>query len=119
MTARGKKSVDLGYFNGDYPAWDLEADYEAWELSSRHFPSKVGGRPAWLDLSNLPASSVIKVGGSVGITSIDTDPVQCWGSDSQDSHVFCPSGSISQRYGSGSFPFLMKVLRGLKKCLQN
>jgi hypothetical protein len=41
MAARGRKSVDLGYFNGDYPAWDLEADFDAWELSSRHFPSKV------------------------------------------------------------------------------
>jgi hypothetical protein len=37
------------------------------------------------------------------------------------------SGSISQRYGSGSgsdsdtlsFPFLTKVLSGLKDCLQN
>ncbi len=38
--------------------------------------------------------------------------------DPQDPHVFGPSGSgsISQRYGSGSesFPFLMKVLSGLK-----
>jgi hypothetical protein len=33
-----------------------------------------------------------------------------------DPHVFRPpgSGSIRQRYGSGSFPFLIKVLRGLK-----
>ncbi len=30
----------------------------------------------------------------------------------QDLHVFGPlgSGSISQRYGSGSFPFLIKML---------
>jgi hypothetical protein len=50
-----------------------------------------------------------RVGGSVG----DPDP--------QDPHVFGPpgSGSISQRYGSGSFPFLIKVLIGLKDCLQN
>jgi hypothetical protein len=40
-------------------------------------------------------------------------------------HVFGPpgSGSISQRSGSGSrsgsFPFLIKVLSGLKDCLQN
>jgi hypothetical protein len=36
---------------------------------------------------------------------------QCWGSRSEP---------IRQRYGSGSgsFPFLMKVLSGLKKCLQ-
>ncbi len=33
-----------------------------------------------------------------------------------DPHVFGPpgSGSISQRYGSGSFSFLIKVLSGLK-----
>ncbi len=44
-------------------------------------------------------------------------------SDPQDSHIFGPpvSGSISQRYGSGSesFPFLIKLLSGLKDCLQN
>jgi hypothetical protein len=36
--------------------------------------------------------------------------------DPQDSHVFVPqgSGSISQRYGSGSFLFLLKVLSGQK-----
>jgi hypothetical protein len=38
-----------------------------------------------------------------------------------DTHVFGPprSGSISQRSGSGSFTFLIKVLSGLKRCLQN
>jgi hypothetical protein len=40
-----------------------------------------------------------------------------------DPHVFVPpgSGSINQRYGSvsGSYPFLIKVLSGLKYCLQN
>jgi hypothetical protein len=49
---------------------------------------------------------------------------QCWGSGSvsetQDPHVFGSPGSefrsISRRYrsGSGSFPFLINVLRGLK-----
>jgi hypothetical protein len=36
--------------------------------------------------------------------------------DPQDPHVFgaLGSGSISQRYGPGSFPFLINVLRGLK-----
>jgi hypothetical protein len=38
--------------------------------------------------------------------------------DPQDPHVFGPagsgSGSISQRYGSGSFPFLINVLSRLK-----
>ncbi|XP_063228562.1 programmed cell death protein 2 isoform X1 [Bacillus rossius redtenbacheri] len=28
---------------------------EPWKLHSRFFPSKVGGKPAWLDLSNLPS----------------------------------------------------------------
>ena len=63
-------SVDLGYFNGDYSPWDLKADYETWELASRHFPSKVCGRPAWLDLQNLPPSTLIKVG------SLSTQSVQ-------------------------------------------
>jgi hypothetical protein len=40
-----------------------------------------------------------------------------------DPHVFGPpvSRSISQMYGSGSrsLSFLIKVLSGLKKCLQN
>jgi hypothetical protein len=47
---------------------------------------------------------------------VDPDP-------KPDPHVIGPSGSISQRYGSrsvsGSFPFLKKVLSGLKYCLQN
>ncbi len=36
--------------------------------------------------------------------------------DPQDPHVIGPpgSGSFSQRYGSRSFPFLKKVLSGLK-----
>ena len=41
-------NVDLGF---------LETDYEAWEVESRFFPSKVGGKPAWLDLKYLPAVS--------------------------------------------------------------
>lgn len=27
---------------------------DKWRLESRFFPSKVGGKPAWLDLKNLP-----------------------------------------------------------------
>ncbi len=44
-----------------------------------------------------------------------------WDPDPEDPHVFGPpgSGSFSQSYGSGSFPFLIKVLSGLKDCLQN
>lgn len=37
-------TVDLGF---------LEKS-ESWRLESRFFPSKVGGRPAWLDLKNIP-----------------------------------------------------------------
>ncbi len=38
------------------------------------------------------------------------------GDPDHDPHVFGPpgSGSVSQRYGSGSFPLLLKVLSGLK-----
>ncbi|XP_050460504.1 programmed cell death protein 2 isoform X1 [Cataglyphis hispanica] len=30
---------------------------ESWRLTSRFFPSKVGGKPAWLDLKNIPGKS--------------------------------------------------------------
>lgn len=30
---------------------------EKWRLRSPHFPSKIGGKPAWLDLKNLPPTS--------------------------------------------------------------
>ena len=36
-----ERGVDLGFFNGDVPAWDLEKDFEDFELQSRFFPSKV------------------------------------------------------------------------------
>jgi hypothetical protein len=54
----------------------------------------------------------------VSIRFGDLDP------DPEDPHLFGPPGSgsrsISQRYGSGSgsFPFLIDVLSGLKECLQ-
>jgi hypothetical protein len=44
------------------------------------------------------------------------DVYQCWGSGTgSGSACFWTSGSgsISQRYGSGSFPFLINVLSGL------
>jgi hypothetical protein len=41
-------------------------------------------------------------------------PISVGDSDLQDPHVFGPSGSISQSYGSGSFTFLIKLLSGLK-----
>jgi len=46
----GSTSVDLGF---------IETDYESWEVESRHFPSKVGGKPAWLDLKHLPSPDTI------------------------------------------------------------
>jgi len=46
----GSTSVDLGF---------VENDFESWETESRHFPSKVGGRPAWLDLKHLPSSQMM------------------------------------------------------------
>lgn len=30
---------------------------ESWRLHPRFYPSKVGGKPAWLDLHNLPSPS--------------------------------------------------------------
>ncbi len=49
---------------------------------------------------------------SVFFSTGDPDPDDFWPPG---------SGSTSQMYGSGSgsFPFLIKVLSGLKKCLQN
>jgi len=38
--------VDLGF---------MERDFDPWETQSRHFPSKIGGKPAWLDLAKLPS----------------------------------------------------------------
>lgn len=35
---------------------------ESWELESRLFPSKLGGKPAWLDLKNLPKPEDLQCG---------------------------------------------------------
>lgn len=40
-----RSGVDVGYVD----------ETDSWKLESRFFPSKVGGRPAWLRLSELPA----------------------------------------------------------------
>lgn len=29
-------------------------EQEGWLLTNRFFPSKIGGRPAWLELENIP-----------------------------------------------------------------
>lgn len=39
-------TVDLGFVEKT----------ESWRLESRFFPSKVGGKPAWLDLKNIPTA---------------------------------------------------------------
>ena len=35
-------------------------DSDSWLLESRFFPSKIGGKPAWLSLKDLPSSSLIQ-----------------------------------------------------------
>jgi hypothetical protein len=44
----------------------------------------------------------------------DQDPELYGSVGDPDPHVFGPPGSVSQRYGSGPFPFLLKVLSGPK-----
>ncbi|XP_041976344.1 programmed cell death protein 2 [Aricia agestis] len=41
------KAIDIGFLE----------EKSAWQLHPRFFPSKVGGKPAWLDLNNLPNPS--------------------------------------------------------------
>lgn len=40
-----EEEIDLGFVKFGTPSW---------KLVSKYFPSKVGGQPAWLSLSNLP-----------------------------------------------------------------
>jgi len=54
MAGAADRWVDLGF---------METDYEAWEVESRHFPSKVGGAPAWLDLATLPKPQQLQCSG--------------------------------------------------------
>ena len=52
MTTRKMAStVELGF---------VEEGSEASRLQSRYFPSKVGGKPAWLALSSLPRSDALQ-----------------------------------------------------------
>lgn len=44
------QNVDLGFLE----------ECEAWLLTNRYFPSKVGGKPAWLELSNIPTVEQLK-----------------------------------------------------------
>ncbi|XP_076257323.1 zinc finger protein RP-8 [Rhynchophorus ferrugineus] len=43
-------SVELGFLE----------ECESWKLESRMFPSKVGGKPAWLSLKTLPSAEQLK-----------------------------------------------------------
>lgn len=43
-------SVDLGFIE----------KCESWLLTNKFFPSKLGGRPAWLDLERIPQTGEIK-----------------------------------------------------------
>lgn len=45
-----KCGIDLGFAE----------ECEPWLLTNTYFPSKIGGRPAWLDLENLPKPDEIK-----------------------------------------------------------
>lgn len=42
-----KSRVDLGF---------LEKSEKPWLLVNTYFPSKVGGRPAWLDVESIPSN---------------------------------------------------------------
>lgn len=43
--------VDLGF---------ARAYCEPWRLESRFFPSKIGGKPSWLDLKHIPGKSELE-----------------------------------------------------------
>ncbi|XP_067149502.1 programmed cell death protein 2 isoform X2 [Apteryx mantelli] len=47
--------VELGFAGAAAPG-------EAWRLRSAHFPSKVGGRPAWLGEAGLPGPAALRCG---------------------------------------------------------
>ncbi|KAK2168384.1 hypothetical protein LSH36_17g07011 [Paralvinella palmiformis] len=53
MSASTMSGVELGF---------VEAIDEKWKLLSHYFPSKVGGRPAWLVLNPLPTADDIRCG---------------------------------------------------------
>ncbi len=62
--------------------------------------------PSWKKASLVQFQ--VQIRGSILLYSVGDPDLE------PDSHVFGPPGSISQRYGSGSFSFLIKVLSGLK-----
>lgn len=51
MTSSTDKSeIDLGFAE----------ECEPWLLANTYFPSKIGGRPAWLNLENIPMPDEMK-----------------------------------------------------------
>lgn len=50
MTASNKCEIDLGFAE----------ECEPWLVTNTYFPSKIGGRPAWLNLENLPLPDEMK-----------------------------------------------------------
>ncbi len=76
------------------------------------------GKPNVAKLANFPEIDVFVLVACPETSFPDTKVreifYQCWGSGF-DPHVFGPPGSVRHRYGSGYyFPFLIKVLSGLK-----
>ena len=47
-----KIPLDLGFL-------EIAQVSDQWNLESRYFPSKLGGKPAWLNLQDLPSPSLI------------------------------------------------------------
>lgn len=48
--AKSRNAIDLGYLE----------ECEPWMLTNTFFPNKVGGKPAWLELENLPSLDQMK-----------------------------------------------------------
>lgn len=46
-----RSRIDLGF---------LEKCDKPWLLTNTYFPSKVGGRPAWLDVESIPSNDRLK-----------------------------------------------------------
>lgn len=49
-SAVSPKTVELGFLE----------ECEPWLLTNTFFPSKVGGKPAWLELENIPTLDLLK-----------------------------------------------------------
>lgn len=47
---RRRRFIDLGFLD----------DCEPYLLTNRYYPSKVGGKPAWLELANIPGAEQLR-----------------------------------------------------------